>query len=782
MRAIAIHAHFYQPDREDPWLGSVQPEPSASPWRDWNHRITAECYAPNASARLLGSEGRIWRIVNNYRKLSFNVGPTLHGWLASNAPALEERIREADRASASEPGSGNALAQAYHHVILPLACDRDIRTQVAWGFHDFRFRFGRSPEGMWLPEMAVDLRTLEALADIGIGFVLLAPHQCSAVRPPGGQWRDVSKGYRLDVARPYRVELPSGKSIAVFFHNDSVAHDMAFGALLDNGDRLAEALLKNLPDDGEDRLLVVATDGETFGHHHRFGEMALARALEVLSTIKGVRLENPGAFLNNRPPSWEARIVSNTSWSCIHGIERWRFDCGCRTGGEPGWHQRWRAPLRKALDNLRDSLDERYEAECRRLGLEPWDLRDRAVELSFGPGRARQWTDENLGGLTPEDRVEALCLLESQRLRMAMYTSCAWFFNDVAGLETRLVLGFALRALELGGGGPASPIGQRFADELAQARGNRNDLPDGKTVLERKVRPRSRNLEDIAASAAILGTEGPFYAFDVERNEQALKGGELSLRFGSLSVSDRRTGMNWEGSSAVLSAGGLDDSCRLAANGYAGKAKLREKFYRARLEDLTDLLEEEFPLGPWGIESLPPEQRDGLARARSRHAETDCLRKAMEILDDNRRLIVQLNAIGAPTPPFLACSAAFSMQEALDEAVRNAPEAIALLQADSLLEALLAEAHSMGLKPELALLAPRLSEELGKLFEESARTRTPAPLERALHALDRAESLAVELPREPLQEGLWKVMCMKEFPASPALAALKERLGFTREL
>jgi hypothetical protein len=780
MRAIAIHAHFYQPDREDPWLGSVQPEPSASPWRDWNHRITAECYAPNASARLLGEDGRLRRIVSNFRNLSFNVGPTLHSWLSENHPRVEKRIREADEASYAATGSGNAIAQAYHHVILPLATDRDIRTQVLWGVQDFRFRFGRPPQGMWLPEMAVDLRSLEALADAGIRFALLAHHQCSGVRPPGGQWNETRGGARLDTTRPYRVELPSGRSIAVFFHHDGLAHDMAFGPLLDNGDRLAEALVKNLPDDGENRMLVVATDGETFGHHHRFGEMALARALHVLSGIPGISLANPGAFLESQPPEWEARIHQNTSWSCVHGIERWRTDCGCRTGGEPGWSQRWREPLRNALDRLRDGLDEKFEEECRRFGMDPWSLRDGAVALSFGPEKAGKWRREHLGGLDTDDRTSMLCLLESQRLRMAMFTSCAWFFNDVAGLETRLVLRFALRALELGGGGISSPLGERFLSDLEAARGNRHDLPDGKTVLEKKVLPESRRLEDIAASTAILGTEGSFYSYDILKSEQVLKGGELSLKFGETTVSDRRTGLVWGGSHAVLSAGGLDDTCRLAPSENNGKENLRQRFYRATLEELTGLLEYEFPLGPWGIESLPPEQRDGLARARSRRAETDSLRKAMEILDDNRRLIVQLNAIGAPLPPFLACSAAFSMQEALDEAVRNAPDAVALLQADSLLEALLEDAHSMGLKPELALLAPRLSTELENLFEEAAVEKTPAPLETALQALERAERLAIELPVAPLQESFWKVLSMKDFPASPALEALAVRLGFSQ--
>jgi len=298
--------------------------------------------------------------VNNYRKLSFNVGPTLHRWLAANHPGVEALIRDADRASLSSPGSGNAIAQAYHHMILPLAPDRDLRTQVRWGISDFLYRYGRLPEGMWLPETAVNLRSLEALAEAGIRFTILCPHQCAAVRPPGGAWRDIRGDSRPDTSRAYRVELPSGRSIAVFFHDDSIAREMAFGTLLDNGDRLAERLAAAIPDDGDDRMLVVATDGETFGHHHRFGEMGLARALEVLSGKPGLSLESPGAFLKAHPPKWEARILENTSWSCVHGVERWRSDCGCRTGGEPGWHQRWRAPLREALDRLRDGLDEEF--------------------------------------------------------------------------------------------------------------------------------------------------------------------------------------------------------------------------------------------------------------------------------------------------------------------------------------------------------------------------------------------------------------------------------------
>lgn len=771
MRAVVIHAHFYQPAREDPWLGAVPPEPSASPWRDWNQRITAECYAPNASARLLGDDGRIRRIVNNYRSLSFNVGPTLHAWLAVHRPEIEARIRESDR--------GNAISQAYHHIILPLAPDRDVRTQVLWGAADFRFRFGRDAEGMWLPEMAVDLRSLDEMSRAGIRFVLLSPHQCAAVRPPGGTWRDTPKGARLDATRPYRVDLPSGRTIAVFFHQDFLSREMAFGTLLDNGDRFAESLLKNLPDDGEDRILTVATDGETFGHHHRFGEMALARAFDVLSRIPGVQVMGPGDFLKSSPPTWEARIHENTSWSCPHGVERWRFDCGCRTGSEPGWNQRWREPLRKALDRLRDALDERYERECRRLALDPWELRNASVALSLDAEQAQHWVRENLGNLGDTDRTALLCLLESQRLRMAMYTSCAWFFNDIAGLETRLVLGFALRALELGGGGLDSAVGKRFLEDLSAARGNRQDYPDGKVVLEKTVLPKSRRLEDIAASSAILGWKGSFFAYEVSRTEQVLKGGELSLRLGEMAVTDRRTGRSWRGFHAVLSAGGLDDTCRLSVNGSNDRETLRQKFFRGSLEQLTGFLEQAFPLGPWGMDSLPPEQRDGLARARSRKAELDCLRKAMEILDDHRRLIVQLHAIGAPLPPFLASAASFSVQETLDEAVRNAPGALELLQADSLLETILEDAHSMGLKPELSLLAPRLVQELAQLFREAAEQRSAVPLEKVLKALERADSLSIDLPLPPLQESFWEVLVREDFPPSPVLDALAGRLGFS---
>jgi alpha-amylase/alpha-mannosidase (GH57 family) len=371
VRYVCIHGHFYQPPRENPWLEVVELEDSAYPYHDWNERITAECYGPNAWSRILDARGRITRIVNNYAWISFDFGPTLLWWLEQAAPEVYQAILEADRQGRQRfGGHGPAIAHPYHHVILPLANERDRRTELLWGIRDFTYRFGRRPEGIWLPETAVDLATLEVVAELGITFTILAPHQAAAVRPPGfSGWQDVSGG-RVETTRPYRVTLPSGRELVVFFYDGAIARDVAFGDLLQDGRRLAARLLA-AASDTVDRLAHIATDGETYGHHHRFGDMALAAAIAALRAERDARVVTYGAYLAAHPATWEAQIVEETSWSCAHGIERWRSNCGCQTGAHPGWTQEWRAPLRAALDWLRDTIAPLYERHLGRCSAIP---------------------------------------------------------------------------------------------------------------------------------------------------------------------------------------------------------------------------------------------------------------------------------------------------------------------------------------------------------------------------------------------------------------------------
>ncbi|MFN3822037.1 MAG: DUF3536 domain-containing protein, partial [bacterium] len=439
-RFVTIHGHFYQPPRENPWLEYVEVQDSAAPYHDWNQRITQECYLPNANARILDQEGFISEMINNYARISFNFGPTLLSWLQENAPQVYHSILEADGESQKRfGGHGSAIAQAYNHIIMPLADDRDKLTQVRWGIKDFVHRFNRFPEGMWLPETAVDLATLEALAQEGIAFTVLAPHQAKAVRLIGTkEWRLVDQS-SLDIHLPYRINLPSGKSLTIFFYHQGIARGVAFENLLRDGATFARTLVEALDSRTTPQIISVATDGESFGHHHPFGDMALAFALTFIERHLDAQVTNFGEFLERFPPQWEVQIAENTSWSCSHGIERWRSDCGCQTGGNPGWHQRWRQPLRNTLDWLKEEIDQIFITATQLFLTNPWAARDDylGVLLNPTPSARDQFLKRHTSRpLSPYEKVRIWKALEMERHRILMFTSCGWFFSDIAGIET----------------------------------------------------------------------------------------------------------------------------------------------------------------------------------------------------------------------------------------------------------------------------------------------------------------------------------------------------------
>src|SRR5580700_6075205 len=380
-RYICIHGHFYQPPRENPWLETVETQDSAAPYHDWNERICAECYAPHGAARVVNAKNQITRIVNNYARISFNFGPTLLSWLKENAPRTYRMILDGERRSrASFCGHSSAMAQVYNHIIMPLASDRDRVTQIRWGIADYESHYGSAPEGMWLAETAVDTRSLELLADHGIKFTLLAPHQCKRIRPLKGasEWTDTPNA-SVDTTRPYLLRFPSGSQIAVFFYNGPASRAIAFEGLLNSGENFAGRLKAGFKDTAQPQLVHVATDGESYGHHHKHGEMALAYALSLLERDRTVRLTNYGKFLELCPPEYEAEIVGDTSWSCAHGVERWRSNCGCN-GGKP-FNQLWRAPLRQALDELRNAVAPLTEQEGNKLFKDVWAARDAYIDV-----------------------------------------------------------------------------------------------------------------------------------------------------------------------------------------------------------------------------------------------------------------------------------------------------------------------------------------------------------------------------------------------------------------
>lgn len=486
---VCIHGHFYQPPRENPFTGEVPVQPTAAPWHDWNARITEESYAANARARILGGDGEVLREIDNYQRISFDFGPTLLSWLEQGDPDTYRAVIDADVASALRfGGHGSAMAQAYNHAILPLSNTRDKVTQVRWGIADFRHRFGRDPEGMWLPETAVDMESLDVLAREGIRFTILSPYQAAGVESDDGSWAEVRDG-SIDTRSPYRVDLGEGRTIAIFFYDGPLSREIAFDGLLEDGNALAGRLLGSIGEPGEDpRLAHVATDGETYGHHHRHGEMALAVSLEAIDASPDASLTNYSEYLAAHPPRREVAIAEDTSWSCAHGVERWRADCGCKTGREPTGHQRWREPLRSALDWLRDELTGPFEDLGGEWLADPWQARDDYISIVLG-GPTDPFIDEHARpGVDTEGRRRALGLLEIQEHAMLMYTSCGWFFDDISGLEAVFVLRHAGRVCELARDVIGVDLEPELMARLERAPSNLEDV-DGRVVYEREVSP-----------------------------------------------------------------------------------------------------------------------------------------------------------------------------------------------------------------------------------------------------------------------------------------------------
>lgn len=679
-RYVCIHGHFYQPPRENPWLEVVERQDSAWPFHDWNERVHAECYAPNAAARILDAAGRVDRIVSNYASISFNVGPTLLSWMEASHPDVYRAILDADRiAREQRDGRGAALAQVYGHAILPLANERDKRTQVRWGIRDFERRFGRRPRGMWLSETAVDLPSLEALAAQGIEFTILAPHQCRRVRPEGGAWKDVSGG-RVDTRRPYRVELPSGRDITVFFYDEAVSRAVAFERLLDDGGAFARRLLSRFDDRTEPQLVHIATDGETYGHHHHFGEMALAYALSILSQDPSVRVTTYEEFLDLHPPTWQAEIVEATSWSCAHGLERWKSDCGCRVGGPPDWTQQWRAPLREALDWLRDRLVAVFEDEGGKLFGDPWAARDAYIDVILDRRKPSVYRFLAQHARFPGEQpladaaiVRALELLEMQRHALLMYTSCGWFFDDLAGIETIQILRYAARALELAESITGRDLESDFLARLARAHSNRPELGDGRRIYDREVRPSRVDLRKVGAhfAARRLFGDDPrshrLFAFEIDvLDREEARAGQARLALGKIRVRSRNTWASEELAYAVVHLGDHNLSGGVRAwdepGAYASmKSELSAVFGRADLAEALRALERHFPGGTFSLKTLiRDEQKRILDRVLASMLE-GVEREYEQIYAQYAPLMRYLASLGQPIPKALHQAAEYTL-------------------------------------------------------------------------------------------------------------------------
>jgi alpha-amylase/alpha-mannosidase (GH57 family) len=701
-RFVCVHGHFYQPPRENPWLETVEVQDSAAPYHDWNDRITAECYAPNGASRITNEQGEIIRIINNYARMSFNFGPTLLNWLHDKAPRTYRMIIDADRYSAQRySGHGSAIAQVYNHIIMPLASRRDALTQIRWGIADFEFRFGRKPEGMWLAETAVNRSVLDLMAQEGIKFTVLAPVQCARVRrlssTEGSDWIDTADA-TVDPTHPYIVQLDEGRSIAVFFYDGPSSRAIAFEGLLNSGEAFGSRLLdgfRSAPQ-GETvdaQLSHVATDGESYGHHHKHGEMALSYAMHWIEEGKRANLTNYGEFLGKFPPIWEAEVEENTSWSCVHGIERWRSNCGCN-GGKPGWNQEWRAPLREALDYLRDATAPLAEDLSRSLLKELWEARDAYIQvvLDRSPDSANGFFDEHSNHvLNLAERATALELLELERHTQLMYTSCGWFFDEISGIETVQIIAYAGRVLQLAAklfGEKGTALEDEFLNLLAKAKSNVPEIGDGAEIYRRYVSEMKIGLEQVGAHYAISSIfrpypeDGEIFCFDVHRESyEVFNSGRGRVALGRARVYSRVTEETEEICFTVLHLG--DQNLSAAVKRYVSSDPLEVAAFgtfstevgtgirRANLPEVIRSIDRFFGETAYSLNSLFADEQHRILSIilnRTVSEMEDSLRK---IYEDHASLLHFLSETGMTAPPALASAARFAINASLRRALES---------------------------------------------------------------------------------------------------------------
>ncbi len=758
MRYICIHGHFYQPPRENPYLEAVELQDSAYPYHDWNERITAECYAPNAASRILDADNHIVKLLNNYAHISFNFGPTLLSWIKDRAPRVYAEILEADNESKERfSGHGSAIAQGYNHMILPLANRRDKVTQVKWGINDFESRFGRPPEGMWLPETAVDTETLEVLAENGIRFTILAPRQAKRVRSSkqSSRYHDVSGG-QIDPAHAYIVRLPSKKRISVFFYDGPISQAVAFEGLLSDGKRFADRLMSGFSDTRQGPQLVhIATDGESYGHHHHFGEMALSYALEEIQKSELAKLTNYGEFLDKRPAEDFAEIVSNSSWSCVHGVERWRSDCGCNSGGH-AWNQQWRAPLRAALDWLRDRLVPIFESRLKAYLKDPWAGRDdylRVILDRSEESRAAFFAEHAVRPLEADEQVTVLKLLEMQRHAMLMYTSCGWFFDELSGIETVQVLHYAGRALRLAGECCGVALEAEFLQHLASAKSNLPEHGDGARIYEKWVKPAVVDIKRVAGHYAIsslfesYSDKTRIYCYDAKRLRYALDAeGKMRLATGNAQFHSEITTESASFDFSVLHFGDHNVTAGVQAAAQfseQNQKRLVEAFTQTDTAEVIRMLDQIYGKDIFSLRLLFRDEQRKIAGLILNESLNSAAAVYASVFENQAPLIRFLNGLDIPVPAALKSAAEIALNNQLQHAL-DRPE----LDADSI-HGLLREATAN----KIALDVTTLEYKLRKRIEHEAAAFAANPSD--YDAAMRLTKLLDLTPSLPFSVVLW---------------------------
>ncbi len=760
-RYICIHGHFYQPPRENPWLEAIEPQDEVYPYHDWNEKITAECYAPNATSRILDKQDRIVQMVNNYTKISFDFGPTLLIWLERKSPEIYHAIIEADRESQKRfSGHGSAMAQVYNHMIMPLANSRDKRTQVIWGIRDFEYRYGRNPEGMWLPETAVDLETLDILADHGITFTIIAPHQARRVRRIGEKrWEDVS-AEQIDSTMPYLCSLPSGKTITLFCYNGPISRDIAFGDLLNSGENFASRLLSVLDNRKEPQLVHIATDGESYGHHHRFGDMALAYALHSIDADDHTQLTNYGEYLTQHPPTYEIEIFENTSWSCAHGVERWRSDCGCNTGKHHEWHQAWRAPLREALDRLRDTLAPVYEKKAQAYIKDPWAARDAYIQviLNRSPKNVEAFFNEHaVRALNDTEKIITLKLLELQRYAMLMYVSCGWFFDDLSGIETVQVMQYAGRAAQLAREIFGDHIEGQFLERLELAKSNIKKQGDGRRIYEKFVKQAMLDLKDVCAHYALCSVfeeypaQSSVYCYSIDKKAyQSSEAGRAKFVAGRAQVTSEITRESADLSYGVLHWGDHNMNC--GVGDYPGEENYQtmvqgasELFESGDFSAVLRFMDKHFASSSYSLRSLFRDEQRKILNTIMGSTLQEAEAAYRQVYEYNAPMMRFLKELGTPAPKALYAAAEVVLNAGLRRAFEDKE-----FDPDSI-EDLLEEAMGEGITLDSHILEYAFRKNL----EHMAALFLNKPSELLL--LKNLESAVNLVSSLPFQVNLWKI-------------------------
>ncbi len=759
-RYICIHGHFYQPPRENPWLEAIEIQDSAYPFHDWNERITAECYAPNALSRILDPQLRIAKILNNYARISFDVGPTLLSWMENKAPEVYAAIIEADRISRKTfSGHGSAMAQIYNHMIMPLASRRQKATQAWWAVRDFEHRFGRLPEGMWLPETAVDVDTLETLAELDIKFTILAPHQAKSWRRTGDrEWVNAS-GRPIDTRMPYLAPLPSGRSIVLFFYDAGISRGVAFERLLDSGDNFAGRLLGAFSQPaGGAQLVNIATDGETYGHHHRYGEMALAYAIRQIDSSDYATLTSYGEYLERFPPTHEVEIRENTAWSCSHGVERWRNNCGCSVSHFSGWNQEWRAPMRLSLDWLESEISSRYEQSGKEYLRDSWKAQDDYIEavLDRSPQSLELFLDRHaVRPLRHDERVLVLRLLEMRRYSMLMFTSCGWFFDDISGIEAVQNLLYAARAVQLAEQVFGINLEDGFLERLQQARSNIPEQLNGQQIYETRIRPAMTDLRKVAAHYAIsslfehYAENTQLYCYTVySGSAQKLRAGRARMTVGRLDITSNTTLETGSFTFCAVHfgdhnlAGGVREF--RSDEDYQSLVKeMEETFNSADLLRVVRLFDRHFPGNLYSLKQLFHDEQRHIVDLMLKPTLSDVDGAYREIYEPNVPLMRFLEDLRVPLPKAFDLAAQFVLNSGLERALDKEP--LDLAEISSLLQ--------QAKIRRIALDSQQLGFQLRTVIKQRSKRLRSKPAD--LGTLNGLEDLVKLVQMLPFQVGLW---------------------------